>query len=241
MNFFKQPVFWISVIVLVVVVGGGFGVWRYIQITRELDQARAAGGTANAEEVKQIVDAVGKLMELSISEEPTVATVTDVEKLRDQPFFARAQNDDKVLIYTNEKRAILYRPSTNKIIDVAPVNLSESTASGQAQGVQTSEQNETIAIYNGTTITGLSRNYETELRSKLPNAVVVARETAANTNVSRTIIIDVLRNKPAQVQNLATVLGIATGVMPAGESTPSADFLIIVGSDKSTTGTNPNP
>jgi hypothetical protein len=74
-------------------------------------------------EVEIIVTEVGKLISLPADETPTVATVTDVEKLKDQPFFANAQNDDKVLIYTNAKKAILYRPSEKRIIEVGAVNI----------------------------------------------------------------------------------------------------------------------
>ena len=59
----------------------------------------------------------------SQGEDPTVATVVDPERLRDQPFFANAKQGDKVLIYTNAKKAILYSPESNKIIEVAPVNI----------------------------------------------------------------------------------------------------------------------
>jgi hypothetical protein len=52
-----------------------------------------------------------------------VATVSDASKLQSQQFFAKAQNGDKVLIFTNAKRAVLYRPSTNKVIEYAPVNI----------------------------------------------------------------------------------------------------------------------
>jgi hypothetical protein len=54
-----------------------------------------------------------------------MATVLEQDKLKDQPFFARAQNGDKVIIYTQNKKAILYRPSENRIIEVAPLVVSE--------------------------------------------------------------------------------------------------------------------
>lgn len=75
------------------------------------------------DETKATIDAVGKLMILPSGESPTVATVTDPSKLKDQAFFANAQTGDKVLIYTNAKKAILYNPSGNKIVEVAPINI----------------------------------------------------------------------------------------------------------------------
>lgn len=87
-------------------------------------QQKLANPTQYAqEEAKLIREKVGKLMELPTDEEPTIATVTDAAKLAEQPFFAKAQNGDRVLIFTNAKKAVLYRPSTNKIIEVAPVNI----------------------------------------------------------------------------------------------------------------------
>jgi uncharacterized membrane protein len=74
------------------------------------------------EEIRVTVEAVGKLMELP-AEKPTVATVSDVTKLpiATQPFFTAAKNGDKVLFYNDAKKAILYRPQTNKIVNVAPI------------------------------------------------------------------------------------------------------------------------
>lgn len=84
---------------------------------------------AAKQEAQDITKAVGKLIELPGGEEPTVATVTDVTKLSDQAFFAQAQNGDKVLIYAKAAKAVLFRPSANKIIEVAPVNIGSPTPS----------------------------------------------------------------------------------------------------------------
>ena len=75
------------------------------------------------EEATAVVERVGKLIVLPEGEQPTVATVTDPERLRDQPFFAKAKRGDKVLIYTNAKKAILYDPVGNKIVEAAPLNI----------------------------------------------------------------------------------------------------------------------
>lgn len=81
------------------------------------------------EEVAKLVAQISKLMVLPEGEDPTVATVTDVEKLVDQPFFAKAENGFKVLIYTGAKKAILFDPSSGKIIEVAPINIGDNNKS----------------------------------------------------------------------------------------------------------------
>ena len=82
-------------------------------------------------QLAETVAAVGKLISLPTNETPTLATVTNVNDLRGQSFFANAQNGDKVLIYAQSKVAILYRPSINKIIQIGSVNLGASGTTTQ--------------------------------------------------------------------------------------------------------------
>lgn len=77
------------------------------------------------EKVREVVELVGQLIVLPEGETPTVATVTDPERLRDQPFFAKSRAGDKVLIYTNARKAILYRPFEHKLVEVAPLNIGQ--------------------------------------------------------------------------------------------------------------------
>ena len=72
-------------------------------------------------ENQNIINAVGNLITLPTDETPTIATVTDLSQLQGLPLFQNAALGDKVLIYTKSKKAILYRPSENKIIDIAPL------------------------------------------------------------------------------------------------------------------------
>lgn len=74
-------------------------------------------------EAQTVINQVGKLIVLPENETPTVATIKDPEKLKDQLFFAKAKVGDKMLIYTNAKKAILYDPVINKIVEVASLNL----------------------------------------------------------------------------------------------------------------------
>jgi uncharacterized protein HemX len=81
---------------------------------------------ATLNEATELNNEVGKLIQLPTDEVPTVATVIDAAKVKSQAFFANAQNGDKLLLYSKSGKAILYRPSTKKIIEVAPINLGNS-------------------------------------------------------------------------------------------------------------------
>ena len=72
-------------------------------------------------QTKDIITKVSKLLVLPQDETPTIATVSDSEKLKNQPFFAEAKKGDKVLIYIKAQKAILYDPIENKIIEIAPI------------------------------------------------------------------------------------------------------------------------
>lgn len=93
--------------------------WQYRQLSKNQ--------VTSEKEIAQMVETVGKLMELPADESPNLATVTDIEKIKDQPFFARSQNGDKVLFYLKWGKAIMYRPSTHKIIDVTEIKATPKT------------------------------------------------------------------------------------------------------------------
>ncbi|HEX7041858.1 MAG TPA: hypothetical protein VF189_01280 [Patescibacteria group bacterium] len=111
---------------LLLILAVGASIYFYLQYT-QAQKLLKNPNLAAQEQNQALISAVGKLIDLPASETPTIATVSDVNKLKGQAFFTNAENGDKVLIYTKAKKAILYRPSENKIIDVAPVNIGEAT------------------------------------------------------------------------------------------------------------------
>ena len=121
-NLKSSAVLGILVILLLVAIGAGS--YFYLQFA---ELSKNPQKTAQ-QEVQELVSKVSKLIVLPEGETPTIATVSDPEKLKEQPFFANAKNGDKVLIYTNAKKAILYDPVNNKIVEVAPVNIGETAA-----------------------------------------------------------------------------------------------------------------
>lgn len=77
------------------------------------------------EEVRELVKRLSALVVLPEGEDPVIATVTDKDKLMDQPVFARAENGDKLIIYAGEKKAYLFDEKNNKVRDIIPVNIGE--------------------------------------------------------------------------------------------------------------------
>lgn len=73
-----------------------------------------------------VVAALNKIILLP-AELPTVATVTDTEKLAKEPFFQHAENGDKVIMYKESRRAYLFRPRDQKIIDMTVIAVQTPT------------------------------------------------------------------------------------------------------------------
>jgi len=195
---------------------------------RARDLEKRPLGEKQMEQMKEIVAAVSKLIALPVDELPTLVTVTDPEKLKGQPFFVRSSVGDKVLLYQNAKKAILYRPSEKKIIDVSSLTINEmSTQSG------TQTQEIRVVLFNGTTITGLTKKFEPVLKSAIPTAVIVGRNNASSSTYKTSLLIDVMGTREMEAKEFAQKLGMATGVLPDGEDKPtSTDFLIILGEDR---------
>lgn len=118
----KITVISIAVVILLAAMGSAAYLWN------ENRKIKQDPNVIAKQETAQLVGKVGKLMDLPADETPSIATVTDKEKLKDQPFFANAENGDKVLIYAKAQKAILYRPASDKIIEVMPISFSGNEA-----------------------------------------------------------------------------------------------------------------
>ncbi len=87
--------------------------WQYRQATQ-----------TSSNEARNLAKQLARVIELP-DEKPTIATVNDETKLQAQPFFQHAKKGDKVLIFPISHKALLYRPATDKIIDVATLQGTE--------------------------------------------------------------------------------------------------------------------
>lgn len=76
--------------------------------------------TPDLNNVNVVMSDVSRHYSLPTNEMPALATVTDSRKVQSS-FSGKVQNGDKILIYQNNKKAIVYRPSIDRIVDVEPV------------------------------------------------------------------------------------------------------------------------
>ena len=127
MKKFNSTSLLIGVLAALVIAGIGGAVY-YQQQAQKAEYLLHNPDVVAKQETQAVVDKVGKLMILP-NETPQMATILDKTKLASQPFFSNAQNGDRVLVYTKAQKAVLYRPSTNLIVEVGPLSLPAATPS----------------------------------------------------------------------------------------------------------------
>jgi hypothetical protein len=75
------------------------------------------------DQVQDLVKKVSKYMKLPTDDTPQLFEITDPKQLSDkQVFFKDSLKGDKLLVYAKSAQAIIYRPSTDKIINVGPIS-----------------------------------------------------------------------------------------------------------------------
>lgn len=94
------------------------------------------------EEVRRVLAGVLELV--SYPEDPgiSVATLTDLETFND-PFFAQGNIGDKIVLFPNKGRVVLYDPDAHRIVDIAPyTNLAPNNSTPNAQSTPVLDDSE---------------------------------------------------------------------------------------------------
>lgn len=198
-------------------------------------QYRNLKNDPNAEkdaETKQLVAQVGKFYDLPTDETPTVATVSDKSKVADQPFFAKAENGDKILIYRKNKLVILFRPSQNKIINSGPVDLDAAAGASGSTPSQTQVPSVAkVGLYNASTTVGITNDAEKTLAgsSYASSLSIAEKKNASNTKLGKVVVVDVSGNNKDLAAKIAATMSGSVGDLPTGESKPSVDIAVYIG------------
>lgn len=106
---------------LILLAVAGYFFWQYQDLRNNPERV-------TKQEIAVITQDLAKLIDLPDGETPTLATIEDASKFDNQQFFVDAQNGDKILIYTEAKKVILYRQSNNRIINIGSIAITTSDA-----------------------------------------------------------------------------------------------------------------
>lgn len=198
-----------------------------------------AGQAGTPESIRGLIDKVAKHIVLKAGEDPTVATIQDVEILKRQNpvFYKDAQNGDRLLIWSD--KAVLYSQDRDIILAVLPISLpptalGEKPADASASSTLTAVQNKeeaTVEVRNGTGTPGMAKAMSDKL-AKLGLEALKPTD-AGKKDYAQTIVVKLTdKELPLSLQAINSVAGTSQSVqLPAEESPSKADFLVIVGAD----------
>jgi hypothetical protein len=199
--------------------------------------ANAGQNTSTPDSIRELINKVSKHIIVKANEDPTVATIQDVDILKRQNpmFYKDAQNGDRLLIWSD--KAVLYSAPRDIILAVLPISLPASalnqqvgSASGTAAG-QAKAETAIIEVRNGTGTVGMAKLMADKL-SQLGLSVLKPAD-AKKKDYTQTVVVKLTdKELPQTLQAIMAATGNARVVtLPAGENASKADFLVIVGAD----------
>lgn len=111
---------------------------RLKETEQELEEIRKSTQRSGAEVAQQVLEKLRKHVDIPTDPQPTVATIIDIERLREtNDFYNKAENGDHLII--TGTRAILYDPDRDRVIDVVPVRIDVTSPEPGSQEGQTQE------------------------------------------------------------------------------------------------------
>lgn len=190
----RQPALWLTLLLIVALLAS-YLIFRDTTIS----------------DTDKLIKQVSKLTVLP-DETPIISTLVDKAKAN-QPFLANAAEGDKILVYPKAKLAIVWRPSTKKIINLGNIQLPPARVfirTGSAQDV--------------------SEFLKAKIEQQAADFKVLSKDRSSRPNYDKTIVVDLTGLRADLANRLAQIIGgtVLTD-LPDGESRPEGDLLIISG------------
>lgn len=232
----KKKLMYTGLVLLLIIVASIPAVYFYTEY-QKAQQKLTNPTMAAKEELKSLIEKVGKLMILPEGETPTLATVSDVTKLKGNAFFERAQNGDKVLIFAKAKKAVLYRPSENKLVEVAPLEIADQQKAAQqpqpTAGKKAPATPYNVVIFNGSPIAGLGGKYQGSIETNVDFVKVTDVLNAKKKDYPKTIVVDLTKKaSKEELDRIAkTVNGTITNVAYTETAPKGTDIVVVIGVD----------
>lgn len=107
-------------LVLIILICLGFAFYFYSKSTSNIG-AQNSAAAAGADVQKQLADTVAMVQKIAFlpqNDPPTLAIISDPTQLVSELFFKETKVGDRILIYPKTQKAVLYRPTDNKIVEM---------------------------------------------------------------------------------------------------------------------------
>ncbi len=179
------------------------------------------------QETNMLLSKLKNIMQIP-DEKPSIATVANEAALkRQQAFFAQAQNGDKVIVFPIARKAVLYRPSTDKIIESGPllVGPNQNTQAANNQQIKPLR----VAIFDGTSDPAVAQSVDERLKKAAGPVIETTVSPASSKEYTGITVVDLTGNNKQSVDDIAKFFEATVGSLPTSETKPDADVLIVVG------------
>lgn len=202
---------------IVLVAGGAYAAKR----TTHRDAASDANVALTEERISELVAKVAAAVEVPADEEPTIATIKDAARLREQnpEFYGDAQDGDRILVWSD--KAVLWSTAEERIANLLVIQPPPATDPADAP---------TVEVRNGTRTAGLAKSVSERLEAE---GMTVTEPTSAPRTHERTVIVasDAGTHRAA-IEAIRGILSVGTVVdLPEGEAPMNGDVLVILGTD----------
>lgn len=111
------------VMTLLAIVGFATAGYFYTQMQNTNSAQKAK--EESAKKIEDLRAEVGKIIQLP-DEKPVVLDVTDIEKIKEQPFFKDAKVGNKVLLFPTARKAVIYDTQEKKIVNSGPIAITST-------------------------------------------------------------------------------------------------------------------
>lgn len=117
-------------ILIILLAGVGFAGYDYFLAKKYIFKTISTGEKAKRE-IASVTSVIRQSIDLPPDEKAVMATVTDIDRLKDQQFFTNAQNGDVVLMYPEFGKALIYRPKDKRVVEFGAMVIPQASQKGE--------------------------------------------------------------------------------------------------------------
>lgn len=123
----KKKLFILVIVIIILLAGGLIWAITKYQKTNGGASLAAIATVSQQQSTAELLQKVGQHLDLPAGETPQVYVIQDASQLvSQQPFWVGVTNGDVALIYMTARKAVVYSPTRDKIVNVGPIYLSDN-------------------------------------------------------------------------------------------------------------------